>query len=109
MAISPQLQLVYCGVLYCSDLYESTSKIALLHSFCMYRQLSSFVCLVPDVLHSINEARTTFPTDHCHGSEKIIDQWLPAVMEEANLKKVSPPGSNPLDGLQQCASNLIKM
>ena len=64
---------------------------------------------LPDVLHSINEAGTTFPTDRWYGSEKIIDQWLPTVMEEANLKKASPPGSNPLDGLQQWASNFIKV
>lgn len=59
-----------------------------------------------DVLHSINEAGTTFPTDRWYGSEKIIDQWLPTVMEEANLKKQS--GMNVLDGLQQWASNLMK-
>ncbi len=62
---------------------------------------------LPDVLHSINEAGTTFPTDRWYGSEKIIDQWLPTVMEEANLKK-SSAGTNPLDGLQQWASNFIK-
>ena len=67
---------------------------------------------LPDVLHSINEAGTTFPTDRWYGSEKIIDQWLPTVMEEANLKKQQQPsllpGMNPFDELQQWASNFIK-
>jgi len=66
---------------------------------------------LPDVLHSINEAGTTFPTDRWYGSEKIIDQWLPTVLEEANLKKNSASsagGMNPFDGLQQWASNIIK-
>ena len=58
---------------------------------------------LPDVVHSINEAGTTIPTDRWYGSENIIDQWLPTVLEEANLK---PP--SPLDALQQWASNVIK-
>lgn len=64
---------------------------------------------LPDVVHSINEAGTTFPTDRWYGSEKIIDQWLPIVLEEANLKK-TPTGAPAFDfgGLQQWASNLIK-
>lgn len=67
---------------------------------------------LPDVLHSINEAGTTFPTDRWYGSEKIIDQWLPTMMKEANLKKQQQtsllPGMNPFDELQQWASNFIK-
>jgi len=31
------------------------------------------------VLHSINEAGTTLPTDRWYGSEKVVDRWLPAV------------------------------
>ena len=62
---------------------------------------------LPDVLHSINEAGTTFPTDRWYGSEKIIDQWLPTVMEEANLSRASS-GTSPFEGLQQWASNFIK-
>jgi pimeloyl-ACP methyl ester carboxylesterase len=60
-----------------------------------------------DVVHSINEAGTTIPTDRWYGSENIIDQWLPTVMEEANLKS-NNNNPSPLDGLQQWASNFIK-
>ena len=63
---------------------------------------------LPDVLHSINEAGTTFPTDRWYGSEKIVDQWLPTVMEEANLNQPSSGGKNAFDGLQQWASNFMK-
>lgn len=66
---------------------------------------------LPDVLHSINEAGTTFPTDRWYGSEKIVDNWLPAVMEEANLNKPSPidlipslQGKKYFSGLRQWAS-----
>jgi len=38
------------------------------------------------VFHSINEAGTTLPTDRWYGAENVIDQWLPAVLEEANIK-----------------------
>lgn len=58
---------------------------------------------LPDVVHSINEAGTTIPTDRWYGSEGIIDQWLPTVLQEANLK---PP--SPIEGLQQWASKLMK-
>lgn len=63
---------------------------------------------LPDVLHSINEAGTTFPTDRWYGSEKVIDRWLPAVLEES---KLTPAKANPfdfVDGLQQWASSLIR-
>lgn len=46
------------------------------------RQLS-----LDGVVHSINEAGTTLPTDRWYGAEEIIDQWLPTVLEEANLNK----------------------
>ena len=35
--------------------------------------------VLPGVLHSINEAGTTMPTERWYGSEKIVDQWLPTV------------------------------
>jgi len=38
------------------------------------------------VLHSINEAGTTLPTERWYGSEKIVDLWLEPTMAE--LKKV---------------------
>jgi len=37
------------------------------------------------VLHSINEAGTTMPTDRWYGSEGVIDRWLPSVLEEAGI------------------------
>jgi hypothetical protein len=38
-----------------------------------------------DVVHSINEAGTTMPTDRWYGSETVIDRWLPTVLEELEL------------------------
>jgi hypothetical protein len=37
------------------------------------------------VVHSINEAGTTIPTDRWYGSETVIDRWLPTVLEELEL------------------------
>ena len=37
------------------------------------------------VLHSINEAGTTMPTDRWYGSEGVVDRWLPDVLEELDL------------------------
>ena len=59
------------------------------------------------VLHSINEAGTTIPTDRWYGSDGIIDAWLPTVLEEAGLKKSQSLGngfSSPIDDLRQWAS-----
>ena len=47
--------------------------------------------VLPGVLHSINEAGTTLPTDRWYGSEGIVDQWLPAVREATSKS------SNPLE------------
>jgi len=63
--------------------------------------------VLPDVLHSINEAGTTLPTDRWYGSEKIIDQWLPTVMEEAKLDQQQQQ-FDALDGIKQWASNVFK-
>ena len=38
------------------------------------------------VLHSINEAGTTLPTERWYGSEKVVDRWLEPTLAE--LKKV---------------------
>jgi hypothetical protein len=38
-----------------------------------------------NVLHSINEAGTTIPTDRWYGAEDVVDRWLPAVLEEAGI------------------------
>ena len=38
------------------------------------------------VLHSINEAGTTLPTERWYGSESVVDRWLEPTLAE--LKKV---------------------
>lgn len=63
------------------------------------------------VLHSINEAGTTIPTDRWYGSEGVIDRWLPAVLEETGI--VSSGGKTTaedswLGGLQQWASGVFQ-
>ncbi len=40
-----------------------------------------------NVVHSINEAGTTDPTDRWYGAEKSIDLWLPTVLKETGLLK----------------------
>ena len=37
------------------------------------------------VLHSINEAGTTLPTDRWYGSEKVVDRWLYDALNEAGI------------------------
>ena len=67
--------------------------------------------VLQNVLHSINEAGTTQPTDRWYGSENVVDRWLPAVLEEANInnkKKRGEIAAFDLDGLQQWASNLVR-
>lgn len=60
------------------------------------------------VLHSINEAGTTIPTDRWYGSEGIVDSWLPTVLEEAGLSSTTKAGGfAPFAGLQEWASNLM--
>lgn len=46
------------------------------------------------VVHSINEAGTTIPTDRWYGSENVIDRWLPMVLEELELVEKSSSLSN---------------
>lgn len=62
------------------------------------------------VLHSINEAGTTLPTDRWYGSEGVIDQWLPTVLKEAGIGgNSSPKGAFGLaSGWQQWAENAQK-
>lgn len=45
-----------------------------------------------NVLHSINEAGTTIPTDRWYGAEDVVDRWLPAVLEEAGIAESSKNG-----------------
>ena len=40
------------------------------------------------VLHSINEAGTTLPTERWYGSENVVDRWLDPVLAE--LRKLEP-------------------
>ena len=45
-----------------------------------YTQLDGAEQIVLEgVLHSINEAGTTLPTERWYGSEGVIDRWLPQV------------------------------
>jgi hypothetical protein len=37
------------------------------------------------VLHSINEAGTTLPTDRWYGAEEVVDRWLFEALEEAGI------------------------
>ena len=37
------------------------------------------------VVHSINEAGTTLPTERWYGSERVIDRWLYEALEEAGI------------------------
>ena len=45
-----------------------------------------------NVLHSINEAGTTLPTDRWYGSEAVVDRWL----AELDWTELSP-GPSPVD------------
>ncbi|CAB9515916.1 PGAP1-like protein [Seminavis robusta] len=67
------------------------------------------------VLHSINEAGTTIPTDRWYGSEGVIDRWLPTALEEAGISTSSANSSSntnantfDLDGLQKWASGIFQ-
>lgn len=63
------------------------------------------------VLHSINEAGTTIPTDRWYGSEGVVDRWLPLVLEEADIASAAGRGGSGvgfgLDGLQQWATGAL--
>ena len=59
------------------------------------------------VLHSINEAGTTIPTDRWYGSENVIDRWLPAVLEEAGIN-AKKGDKFALDGIQKWAQELLQ-
>lgn len=64
------------------------------------------------IVHSINEAGTTIPTDRWYGSEGVVDSWLPAVLEEAGIAnsssaKTKGPDLFNFEGLQSWASKLV--
>lgn len=44
------------------------------------------------VVHSINEAGTTMPTDRWYGAEGVVDRWLGEALEEAGIRV--DPGRN---------------
>ena len=50
--------------------------------------------ILDGVLHSINEAGTTLPTNRWYGSEKVVDKWLYDALEEAGI--ISRKINNPL-------------
>jgi len=50
------------------------------------------------VLHSINEAGTTLPTDRWYGSEGVIDRWLPVALEEAGIASERTDGRGGVGG-----------
>ena len=49
--------------------------------------------ILDGVLHSINEAGTTLPTDRWYGAEPVVDRWLSKALEEAGVGNRS---GNPL-------------
>ena len=60
-----------------------------------YTQLKGAVqVILKDVLHSINEAGTTLPTDRWYGSEGVVDRWLPQVRNA--IRTGSEAESNPV-------------
>lgn len=46
------------------------------------------------VLHSINEAGTTMPTDRWYGAEEVVDRWLAEALEEAGINLDSSRNGN---------------
>lgn len=52
--------------------------------------------ILDGVLHSINEAGTTEPTDRWYGSEDVIDRWLYDSLVEAGI--VSEKGGSKMEG-----------
>ena len=59
------------------------------------------------VLHSINEAGTTLPTDKWYGSDAVIDRWLQDALEETGIQvdnKTDGQQSNIFDSIQKMLS-----
>ena len=51
--------------------------------------------VLEDVVHSINEAGTTLPSESWYGSEKVVDRWLNEALEEAGIEIDSSSKGNP--------------
>lgn len=47
------------------------------------------------VVHSINEAGTTLPSNSWYGSETVVDRWLNEALEEAGIEIDSSSKGNP--------------
>ena len=47
------------------------------------------------VVHSINEAGTTLPSETWYGSETVVDRWLNEALEEAGIEIDSSSKGNP--------------
>ena len=64
------------------------------------------------VLHSINEAGTTLPTDRWYGAENAVQQWLPTVVDEMKLEdksmNTSRRNTNVLEDLQRFTSTIFR-
>ena len=41
--------------------------------------------ILDGVLHSINEAGTTLPTNKWYGADEVVDRWLFDALEEAGV------------------------
>jgi len=59
------------------------------------------------VLHSINEAGTTLPTERWYGSEKVVDQWLSVAMKKINNNNnnMAFSASSPVDWFASLLNN----
>lgn len=64
---------------------------------------------LPGVLHSINEAGTTIPTDRWYGSEMVIDRWLDQLLLETSLTTGNGRALSTLDRLQDWATTLMSV
>merc|ERR1712127_80820 len=51
------------------------------------------------VVHSINEAGTTLPTDRWYGAEGVVDRWLGEALEEAGISAGSEGKESPLKAM----------
>lgn len=66
------------------------------------------------VIHSINEAGTTLPTDRWYGSDAVIDRWLPQALKEAKIPTKNTMnadnnnGNDFLDALQKWVQSVLK-
>ncbi len=76
-----------------------------------YTQLEGATQLkLKGVLHSINEAGTTLPTERWYGSENVVDRWLPAVRAEvarAERRRVGGGGGNLAEVVEAAGEQVV--